>query len=148
MHRAQSAGITAALLIVAVLCVFPVASMVVSQYFDTREGVSYRCIVDDDQGDVVVDEYALIEARVTVFPAGRLCVWDGIDGGKVANQTGWFFTTAGIIATAAGLVVLLVLVRTVGSRRMRWLAALPFLVTVGLWLIVITYGASSAPYIR
>ena len=132
----------------AVLCVFPVTSMAASQYFDTRENVSYRCIVDDYQGDVAVDENALIEAHVTAFPAGRLCVWDGADGGQVAHQTGWLFTTVGIVGTAVGFVVLLALMRFVGSLRARWLAALPFLVTASVWLLVFSYGSSASPYIR
>lgn len=150
MRRAQSTShsIIAVLIVVAVLCVFPAASMVLSQYFDTRENVSSRCFLDDHQDDVAMGENTLIEAHVTSIPAGRLCIWDGVDGGEVTHQTGWFFTVMSIIASAAGLVVLVALQWTIRSLRARLLAALPFLVTIGLWLIVMIYGATMTPFIR
>lgn len=150
MRRAQSqdASLVWLLAIVAVLCVFPVLSMSLSQYFDTREGVSYRCIMDDYQGDVVASDTALVEAHVTAFPAGRLCVWEGAEGGRVEHQSGWMFTVIGMIGTALGLVVTIALLCTVGSARGRWAAVLPFIAMAGFWILVISYGVSAPPYIR
>lgn len=73
------------LAIVAVLCVFPVFSMALSQYFDTRESAESRCSIDDHHPDAAVHETALIEARITAFPAGRLCVWEGAEGGQFSD---------------------------------------------------------------
>lgn len=148
--KAQATGSTLTVLLVAVaiFCALPVASMSLSQYFDTRENVSYRCLVDDLRTDVAVGENVLIEAHVTSFPAGRLCVWEGVHGEQVAHQTGWLFTTLAIAATAVGFAAVVALLRIVSSRRSRLLAALPFIITVALWLIVISYGASASPFVR
>lgn len=136
------------LVIVAILSTIPLLAMAVSQYADTRENVEYRCLIDDHGPDIKQSDSALKEARITALPAGRLCVWDAFGGGEVRHQTGWPLTIAALVASVAGLGASVGIVCLAARPRDRWLVAAPTIVTLGVWLIVVSASISSMPYIR
>ncbi|WP_344781251.1 hypothetical protein [Microbacterium kribbense] len=103
-------------------------------YGDTRENVDYRCIVDGSPAGVAATENALISARVTLVPMGRLCTWHAANGGVVLDQSGWPLTLVFL-----GCSALAVAFTTYGALKRYASGLVPLAVLAAFWLGILAY---------
>ncbi|HWV50684.1 MAG TPA: hypothetical protein VN035_14635 [Microbacterium sp.] len=122
--------------VLAMLCILPVAGMAISQYIDGRENVAYQCAMDPELPPGIREgETALREASVTSMPAGRLCVFSAADRETVAAQTGWPSTISGIAASMLAALLTVVAWRRRGEHG-AVMTLLPVVIIMVIWGIV------------
>ncbi|WP_164234663.1 hypothetical protein [Microbacterium hydrocarbonoxydans] len=88
------------LLLLAVLCVFPVATAGLSQAADAGADVVDSCWESELPEGVQPRDGTLRSAAVTAIPSGLHCDWEAGD-----TQTGWPVTVAALIASGACVVL-------------------------------------------
>lgn len=104
------------------------------QYLETRGNVDYECLVAGHGPGIAVSENALIEAKVSAFPVGRVCIWRAIDGvGTVVTATGW--TPTVVALTSAALLLLCAPLLIWYFRNV--LAALPVVAGLTAWAFIL-----------
>ncbi|WP_341977150.1 hypothetical protein [Microbacterium sp. LWO13-1.2] len=114
------------LLLLAVLCVFPVATAAISQAGDAGADVVDSCRDSSDTHDREVSS-----AEITAMPAGRHCEWRS----GVETQTGWPVTVAALIGSAICLIVTAFALRQGGSGR-RLMSLLPLIAIGAIWFVI------------
>lgn len=104
------------------------------QYLETRGNVDYQCLVEGYGPGIAVGEDALIEARVSAFPVGRVCIWRAIDGlGTVETASDWTLTVVALMGAA-----LLVICGPILIWHFRnVLAALPLVAGLAAWGLIL-----------
>lgn len=114
------------LLLLAVLCVFPVATAAISQAADAGAHVVDSCRASNDTHDREVSR-----AEITAMPAGRHCEWRS----GVETQTGWSVTIAALIGSAICLIVTAFALRQGGWGR-RLMTLLPLIAIGVIWFVI------------
>lgn len=131
--------------VLALVCVFPVAVAALSQYGDVRGNVTASCLGGQERlpGATAAD-VVLIEARVTAFPVGRLCVWADPDGQQITQQTGVFATMLGVLGASGCLLASVIAVWGAGAQWRRVIVSLgPIVGVLALWGIIVLSAHSS-----
>ena len=118
------------LLMLAVLCVLPVAAAAISQAADAGRDLLDSCWESELPEGVEPRDNTLRTVDVTAIPAGRLCDWE-----KGETQTGWPVTIAALVSTGIALLATAIALFWGGWRR-RMLSILPLLVIGMIWLVI------------
>lgn len=118
------------LLLLGVLCVFPVMTAAVSQASDAAPDPVNACWASELPAGVDPHDDTLRTVDITAIPAGRHCDWERGD-----TQTGWPVTIAALIASAACLVITAFALGQGGWSR-RLVALLPLLAIAVSWLVI------------
>lgn len=80
---------------------------------DSHNDASARCYFDGPYPGAGSNEHFNVAAAyATAFPAGRYCLWRGVDGSIVVYQTGWVATWVALVFFVLACAALLVLLRT------------------------------------
>lgn len=114
------------LLLLAVLCVFPVATAAISQAADAGSHV-----VDSCRASSVTNDREVSRAEITAMPAGRHCEWRS----GVETQTGWPVTVAALIGSAICLVATAFALPRGGWGR-RLITLLPLIAIGAIWFVI------------
>lgn len=118
------------LLMLAVLCVLPVAAAAISQAADAGHDLLDSCWESELPEGVEPRDNTLRTVDVTAIPAGRLCDWE-----KGETQTGWPVTIAALVSTGIALLATAIALFWGGWRR-RMLSILPLLAIGVIWLVI------------
>lgn len=130
--------------VLAIGCLFPVAIAALSQYGDARGNVVSACLQGQERlSGAIAAEAVLVEARLTAFPVGRLCVWEAADGEEAVQQTGWLATILGVIGAAGCVMGSVLAFRAASTGRRRITSLVPLAIALGLWLIIVLSAHSA-----
>lgn len=118
------------LLLLSVLCVFPVLTAVVSQAADAAPDPVDACWSSELPPGVEPHDNTLRTVEITAMPAGRHCEWE-----RGESRTGWPVTVVALIASAVCLAVTAFALGQGGTGR-RVVALLPLLAIGAMWLVM------------
>lgn len=118
------------LLLVTMICVFPVVTAAISQGADAGASPVDSCWSSELPPGTELRDDSLRSVDITAIPAGRHCDWEAGD-----TQTGWPVTIAALVATAICLLATAFALRQGGAGR-RILVSLPLVAIAVIWVVM------------